>query len=197
MSGALGGALGVVGLGVVEMILMKPPRMLGYVIPDVTIEERHSDRLQVTQHPVELGANISDHAFMLPFELSLRYGWSGSSSFGGPLYVQEIYQQLLFLQKSRIPFDIITGKRVYQNMLLLAIETPTDSHTEEVLMVELHCQQVIIVSTSSTPATPTSAQAQPAQTAGDLPTGQQQPVAVTGNPGIVGLSDASPGIPAS
>jgi hypothetical protein len=38
-------------------------------IPDATIEEVHNDELEITDHPVEKGTTISDHAFKRPSEL--------------------------------------------------------------------------------------------------------------------------------
>jgi len=144
---------------------IQPPRAIGFIIPECVVQETHSDRLQVTQHPVELGAAISDHAFVLPFEVSIRFGFSGVAGpaarfgFGSgagsfPGVMIGIYAALQGLMQQREPFVIITGKRLYQNMLLTDMEVTTDQHTENVLMVEAHCQQVIIVATSSVPATP-------------------------------------------
>jgi len=52
------------------------------ILPDIvaqaTIEEKHTDRLEITEHPVEYGAAISDHAFKLPSEIVLTLGWSNS-----------------------------------------------------------------------------------------------------------------------
>lgn len=46
-------------------------RQLAGFIPDVVVEERHIDDLEITQHPVERGANISDHAYKRPPELEM------------------------------------------------------------------------------------------------------------------------------
>lgn len=43
-----------------------------------TIEETHVDEMDITDHPVEYGAAISDHAFRRPSELSIVCGWSDS-----------------------------------------------------------------------------------------------------------------------
>lgn len=51
----------------------------------VTIEEIHQDELEITDHPVESGALISDHAFKHPAEVTIRMGWSNSSSSSGSL----------------------------------------------------------------------------------------------------------------
>lgn len=53
------------------------------VLPDLiaqaTFEEHHIDRMEITRHPVEQGAAISDHAFAEPSVVHLRLGWSNSS----------------------------------------------------------------------------------------------------------------------
>lgn len=50
------------------------------VIPQVTIEEEHMDEMEITEHPVEQGSNIADHAFNRPALLVIRAGWSNSPS---------------------------------------------------------------------------------------------------------------------
>jgi hypothetical protein len=45
---------------------------------DITIEETHSDQMEITEHPIEQGANITDHAFKRPAEVTLKLGWSNS-----------------------------------------------------------------------------------------------------------------------
>lgn len=57
---------------------MKPRRSIGSIVATVTIEEKHHDELEITEHPVEQGANIADHAFKRPNELTLRVAWSNS-----------------------------------------------------------------------------------------------------------------------
>lgn len=43
-----------------------------------TLEEIHKDDLEITEHPVELGAPIADHAFKRPAEVVIRCAWSNS-----------------------------------------------------------------------------------------------------------------------
>lgn len=186
MSGALS-TFQLIGPG--QTLFFKPTRSLkdGFIIPDCTIEERHSDRVQVTQQPVEYGAMISDHAIILPQEVSIRYGfWDGAFLFEFG-HADQVYRQLLDLQHEREPFSISTGKRVYSNMILTDMEVTTDQHTENVLIVELHCQEVIIVTTSSSAPAAQSAQAQPAQTAGQISQGQQQ-LSAPSTPSITGFN---------
>ena len=49
------------------------------IIPDVVISETHDDDVTVTQHPVDTGAPISDHAFVQPAIVTCVFGWSDSS----------------------------------------------------------------------------------------------------------------------
>ncbi|HCL6252394.1 TPA: hypothetical protein N2Q11_005248, partial [Citrobacter freundii] len=62
---------------------------------------------------------------------------------------KETYQQLLDLQSSRVPFDVVTGKRVYSNMLVRAIEVTTDKTSENVLNCTLTLREVIMSQTQS------------------------------------------------
>lgn len=49
-----------------------------YIMKQVTIEEVHNDEMEITDHPVERGAMISDHAFARPAELIITAAWSNS-----------------------------------------------------------------------------------------------------------------------
>jgi hypothetical protein len=96
-------------------------RNIGGIIPNVVIEEVGTDILRISDHPVEVGATVSDHAFKLPCEITLRCGWSDSSG-GFEGYSASVYSMLLQLQTARTPFTLSTGKRLYQNMLIGRVE---------------------------------------------------------------------------
>lgn len=55
------------------------------LIPQATIEEVHHDELEITDHPIEIGSNISDHAFKHPAEIIVKMGFSTSPSSSGNL----------------------------------------------------------------------------------------------------------------
>ncbi|WP_197672692.1 phage baseplate protein [Burkholderia sp. PAMC 28687] len=150
-------------------------------MPNLVVEETHVDELTITSHPVERGAAITDHAFKRPSEVTVRYGWSNSSGFfdiGSPS-PDDVYKQLLALQESRVPFDMVTGKRMYQNMLIKTLAVTTDAATENSLMVVATLQQIIIVQTSTVTLQPTDVQASPEKTASTANSGTKQPQAAT------------------
>lgn len=127
--------------------------VLANILADVTEEEHQTDTLEITDHPVEYGASIVDHAFKRPAELILRLGWSNSYSFNNPAtdahYSEKIYNQLLTLQTERAIFTVFTGNRVYDSMLCQSIMTQADYKTANSLQVTMMCKQVILVNTQT------------------------------------------------
>lgn len=173
-------------------ITIDPKRSIGSITAHVTMEEVATDELQITEHPVQQGANITDHAFKKQPDLVIRCGWS-NASLGGVLagvkglisaltggdafgsdYVSGVYNQLLALQESRIPFDVSTGKRLYTNMLMRSLSQTTDEKSEYTLMVTAVFKQIKIVQTQATTLPPRDDQAQPADTAETADTGSKQ-----------------------
>ncbi len=55
------------------------------ITAQITIEEVGTDELEITEHPVEQGANISDHAFKLPSEVVIHVAWSDSANNVSPI----------------------------------------------------------------------------------------------------------------
>lgn len=160
-------------------LLIIPQRSIGTIFPDVTLQEIGRDDMVVTDHPVELGAPISDHAFKRPVSVELRYAWSNSTA-GYEGYVQEVYEALLALQNSREPFEISTGKRIYQNMLITSLTQYTDPENEFGLLVSCECREVIIAETQTVKAVSQKDQKKPAATAGVANAGTQQAKPVSG-----------------
>jgi hypothetical protein len=61
---------------------IRAQRQIDTIIPDVTIEEHHSDRMEITNHPVASGSPISDHAYRQPSQVVMRLGWTNSNPLG-------------------------------------------------------------------------------------------------------------------
>lgn len=175
-----------------DIATISPRRMVGTIVADVTIEEQGTDDLAITQHPVEQGAAITDHAYKQPSQVTLRLGWSNSSAGaqGNSDYVRNMYQKLLDLQAGRVPFDIVTGKRKYTSMLAASVAQTTDEASEYSLFVTLRCQQIIIVSTQTTQVPDASVQASPQDTAATQDAGTQQPTPLAEDGSTVDLNAA-------
>ena len=206
MSGSLLGigAAGVV-INTLTSVLLRPKRGItfsgGILIPDVVIEEQHTDTLIVTTHPVQQGANISDHAYRMPAVVTVRAAWSNSSFgivrnilsggvgvptlsditnslIGGTFsetYAQQVYNALISIQRSRVPFSLATGKRNYDNMLLVSMGVSTTSATEYALMLTATFQEILITSVETTSLPALQSNPQDTQPSVDASTKSIQP----------------------
>ena len=147
---------------------------LDSIIPDIALYEEHNDEVRIPQHPVEQGATITDNFIKMPSEVQLQYGWSVSAvhALGDPSYTNYAYAQLLTLQASGRPFNIVTTKRLYENMIMLGLRTRTDKENTFSMITSIRCQQIILVSTSTVTLDDGSTQASPQQTSSILPKGQ-------------------------
>lgn len=158
-----------------ETVLLRPQRSIGNVAMDVTVEEDHKDELEITEHPVEHGAPISDHAYLKPAQLTIKAGVSDASgkATSGDRRTVAAYEALRKLQASREPFDVVTGKRVYKNMQIKSLGVITDKDTEHVLMVTAELQEILIAYVR-TVSVPRNRQRLAAKTAAPVDKGQVQ-----------------------
>jgi len=171
---------------ILSTLFQQQSRKIGLIVPSVVVSEKHSDMLEITEHPVEIGAAISDHAYKRPAELVMEVGFAGggsildlanTSTLGLSLGIspQETYQQLLDLQASREPFDVVTGKRLYSNMLIRGLEITTDRASENVLSAVLTLREVIITSTTTSQVADKQNMAQGASTSAVQNSGVKTP----------------------
>ncbi|WP_304002824.1 phage baseplate plug family protein [Methyloversatilis discipulorum] len=184
-------------MSLLDFIQLTPRSSIGGIEIQATLEEIHNSTVQITEHPVELGAEITDHAFKKPDEVVLRCAWSNSSPqallgtvqrlFSGELsgadYVSDVYSQLRELQEARTPFEIVTTTRRYQNMLITALQVTRDQKTGNALVCTATCREVIIVQTKATTLPPRQDQASPEETAEVEDRGTVQAVPATPSPG--------------
>lgn len=133
------------------------------------IEEYSSDELEITQHPVQRGANITDHAYLKPATVSIRFSYAPGTT---PL--SQLYTELRDLQASREPFTIVTGKRVYSNMLFKSISVTSDITKENILSVMGNFQEVILVDVVSTTVPVRAKQKMPEKTDSTQNTGDKK-----------------------
>jgi hypothetical protein len=163
--------------------LFRPHRYIGPIQAQVTIEENAQDDITITQHPIEYGAAITDHAFKNPPIIIINVMWSNSgigavlntaqaaiaafegSAGAGFNYIRDVYEKLIKLQASRTLIDIGTGKRNYKNMLIRSVIQRTAAETENSLAITLICQQVILVQTTASTLPDASVMQYPKKTA--------------------------------
>lgn len=131
---------------------------------DAEIQIEHEQQLRKTEHPVQTGASIADHAFLEPARLIGDFGMSDamdayfnpSTWTGNASKSVSAYQTMLALQFSRIPLSITTRLRSYENMVIESL-LPTDTYkTATGLRMRVEFGQIFlaIVSQSTVSARP-------------------------------------------
>ncbi|MDQ8996381.1 hypothetical protein RFH54_10560 [Acinetobacter soli] len=143
-----------------SLLLAGRGRTIMGLFADVTIEEKHKDETEITEHPTEVGSPISDHAYKLPPEVTIKVGWSesagrlngmvGNSILSETTGLVAVYEALQQLQNSYVKLIVSTGKRLYTNMLIKSLGCTTDLQSENVLMIDITFKKIITVNTSET-----------------------------------------------
>lgn len=124
----------------------------GNFVFDAVFSTDHSANLTVTQHPVQSGASISDHAYMEPDEVSIEIGMTDVASdatSAGTSRSVNAYTQLRAIMEQREPVTLITRLKTYQNMIITSMSAPDDYKTMHALRVSVYFQQINIVSVST------------------------------------------------
>lgn len=145
---------------------------------DAVVEEEANDEMVITDHPVEQGSVISDHAYKLPAELTLLYVWamgSPQNTDQNITFLNSLYAEFLAIQVTRSFCNVFTGKRIYQRMLIKNINVPTDKEKENILYIRLYMRELLLATTQTLTLganiAPANNQAIPTKTAPIIPQG--------------------------
>ena len=145
---------------------------IGTITVDASVSEDHTASSTVTSNPVEEGANVADHVKLEPLRLSIQGVISDtpldfeilnslakgdfkgiaknftsgiSAVLGGTSRSTEQYLALLELRKSREPFQVITGLKVYQNMILTNLTVNRTASTGKAIHFTAEMEEIRIV----------------------------------------------------
>lgn len=128
----------------------------GYEI-DVAVTEEHSHECEVTDHPVETGANISDHIRVRPAVVSFE-GIVSDTPIGAVAIEREpgttpsgdAYAMLLSLQKSARLVTIRTSLATYKSMALQSFNVPREAGNGDALRFRASFKEVLLVTNERT-----------------------------------------------
>lgn len=116
---------------------------------DAVFRTDHMANVTVTQHPVQTGAAISDHAYSEPDEVTLDIGMSDAVTYAGTNHSINAYSQLRAIMDKREPVTLITRLRSYKNMVITSMSAPDDYTTMNALKATIYFRQVEMVSVST------------------------------------------------
>jgi hypothetical protein len=135
---------------------------------DAVLGLDHEQRLELTRHPVQTGADISSHAYLHPAVLVIYVGMSDAmdsyanaqSAAKAPYYTPftgnasksvSAYQQMLALQASRVPLTVTTRLRTYTNMMITHVSPREDHKTIAGLRMRVEFTQIFTAAISDQP----------------------------------------------
>lgn len=132
-------------------------RYVGGLVFDAVFEESHEADLEVTDNPVESGVIVSDHAYMKPLKLKIMAGVSDTplnddpaDQYGdGESRAKQAFEMLHELQRLAEPFDVQTGFKLYENMVVTSIRTTQDKASANAFIFSAELREVIIVYTET------------------------------------------------
>ena len=144
-------------MALATLIYKGKPGKIGELTLDVTISENHSFTSQVTQFPIEAGAEISDHIINKPVDLSV-VGFITNSPvqvFGGilenlitsqvaiPNRVQSAFTLLTDMREIKETFTVVTGLKVYRNMFFKNLTFPRNGRSGDAVQFSASLTRLI------------------------------------------------------
>ncbi len=144
---------------------------------DAVLRADHTQELVATEHPVQVGPAVVDHAYLKPARVVLevamsdamqayqqgQYGSASGFSFFSGLLTNppasksvNAFQTFLAIQAARVPITLVTRYKTYQNMILELVRGNEDARTIGAFRGMLYFRQIISanVSQASTSARP-------------------------------------------
>lgn len=121
-------------------------RALGGVPLDVVVRETLSSSLTITENPVEVGAAITDHAYVDPKRVKLEAVAGGRA---GTVGAAIAFEALKRLQETREPFDFVSGFSLFRNMLIESIDVERTKGRARIMYFSAELVEVIIVDTAA------------------------------------------------
>lgn len=149
-----------------ELVADKASSPTTYIF-DAVLRSDHYQELRRTEHPVQSGASIIDHAYLLPGRLILEIGMSDAmDSYVAGQWTSastksvSAYQTLELLQSLRIPLKVATKLRTYENMLIDVIQAQDSYRTRTSLRATVSFGEIkvgnVSVTSNSVSARPNS-----------------------------------------
>ena len=155
------------------------------VVLDASVSETHTSSASITSHPVESGANITDHVHREPDSITIQGVVSNTSTafpqgvvgvalikstanlVGGVSndLAKTAYDQLRQLVEGKELVKIVTTLREYNDMLIENLTVTRDSQYGDALHLTATARQVRLIKTSSVEKTSIPAPAEPKKAA--------------------------------
>lgn len=136
------------------LVIRNTKTTIDTLVLDASLSEKHGAEVEVTEHPVEEGADISDHRRVKPRQITIEgivsntpvpdasapavpvtaFGvtWLSRST-GDGTRASDALDKLEKLVESDVLIDIVTSLTAYENMTLVNVDIPRDASSGQAL----------------------------------------------------------------
>ena len=120
---------------------------------DIIITEGAATSSQITKNPIQNAADSNDHIVLQPMTFNVQGAVSNASasSIGQfsrnaftPRKDQEVWDELLELQASKVIFTLVQGLKIYPNVQILSLSESQDKNTYSSLFFSATLQEIIV-----------------------------------------------------
>jgi hypothetical protein len=157
-----------------ENLFIRTKKSIGGIELDAILSETHNNQVRLTKNPVELGADITDHAVIEPKRLSITAQVSdtplGTAAFGqivdlvtglfGTSTTKNItrsnaaYNAMVQLMEEREPIEVQTKLKLYQDMVITSLSVTQDKNTSRIVLMNISLEEVLITESQIVKLTP-------------------------------------------
>jgi hypothetical protein len=130
-------------------------KSIGGISIDAFVEETHDESASVTSYPIEDGTSINDHVIQNPEKLTISGVISANTVYLAdileytPFHVVDVYWNLVEMKEEGLPITVVTGLRVYSDMVIESISIPRNSESGKSLYFSMSLVQVRIVTSQT------------------------------------------------
>lgn len=153
---------------------------------DATLQETHTAAAEVTEHPVEVGSDITDHVRPKPIELRIDgivtnaplqtdllstalaasplapglavAGAAAQALIGRAEFIKDAYNTLMNIRDTGQLVVIATPYRQYESMVMTDLQVVRDQKTGDALRFQISFRQIVVVEGAKTITLPAMAQ---------------------------------------
>lgn len=149
-----------------EQLFIRTQKSLAGVELDAVISETHNNTISLTKNPVELGADITDHAIIEPKKITIVAqvsdtplgtaalgeivdsvtGFFGTSTSQNLTRSTAAYNAIKEIMQQKEPIEVQTKLVLYTDMLITSLNITQDKDTSRVALMNITLQEVLITS---------------------------------------------------
>lgn len=122
---------------------------IGPVFFDAVFNTSHAATVTVTSQPVQMGANIADHAYLEPDTVTMDIGMTDAAFDAEQNHSVNAYNMLRSVMEEREPISLYTRLKSYTDMLVVSLSVEDDYKTSTALRATVMLQKILMVNVAT------------------------------------------------